>query len=89
MKSVTLFYIFLTIILKSRILICTFFDFILISKHLNHDLLADIVRLLVLKTDLINKIFVCLSSQYDLAQAVNSISQVGLDTDFSVAFNGC
>ena len=42
-----------------------------------------------IKTDQTNKIFVCIFCQYDLVQRVNSISQVGLNIDFSVAFDGC
>ena len=75
--------------LKSCILTCRFFDFILVSKLLNLDFIADISRLLLLKKDQINKLFVCLFNQYDSAQVVNSISQVGLNIDFSESFNGC
>ena len=85
----SLFFIFLTIILKSHVLICRFFDFILVSKLLNLNLFADIARLLVLKTDQIDKAFMFLFSQYDLAQVVNCISQIGLNIDFPVAFSGC
>ena len=42
-----LFFVFLTIILKSRILTCRFFDFILVSKLLNLDFFEDIARFLV------------------------------------------
>ena len=31
----------------------------------------------------------CLFNQYDLAQVINSISQVGLNIDFSELFSGC
>ena len=62
---------------------------ILVSKLSSLDLFGDLARLLVLKKDQINKLFLCLFSQYDLAQVVNSISQVGLSICFSVAFSGC
>ena len=84
-----LFFVFLTIKLKSCILTCRFFNFILVSTLLNLDFIADISRLLVLKKDQINKLFVCLFNQYDLAQVVNIISQVGLNIDFSESFSGC
>ena len=83
-----LFFVFFTIIPKSRILTCRFFDFILVSKLLNLDFFLDIVRLLELKKYQINKLFVWLFNQYDLAQVVNSISQVGSNIDFPELFNG-
>ena len=57
-------FVFLTIILKSRILTCRFFDFILVSKLLNLDFFADIARLLVRSmNDQINKLLVYLFSR--------------------------
>ena len=88
-ESNSLFFCLSRYYIRSRILICRFFDFILVSKLLNLDLYADIARLLLLKIYQINKIFACLFSEYDLAQVVISISQVGLNIDFSVVFSGC
>ena len=72
-ECVFIIFVFFSIILKSRNLTCRFFDFILVSKLLNLDFFADIARLLIVKNDQINKLFVCLFNQYDSAQVVNSI----------------